>query len=339
VPTNLQAIATARTARGLSQVDLAQQLGVSQAVYSKLESGLAPLSNERLARIAEKLDLPIEYFEAPETARDEARVFHRKRASLPVQADRRIRAEAAVLQAQLGALLGSELPRLTLPRISPTDNGAVDPTDIADDIRERWGLGNEPIGNFVELLESKGIIVMQHDMQTMRIDAIAMWPHFGQPVIFVSDTAPAARRRFTLAHELGHAIMHDLPRDDQEAEADEFASEFLMPRDGIIGDLQSPTMASLLQLKMKWGTSMWALARRARDLGKMTQREYKSFSIELSSTGMRSHEPGEPDLERPTLVSNSIARRFQDGSSAAEVARSGMMTENDFHRRFLEVPA
>ncbi len=62
MPTLEDAIATARVARGLSQQQLAERLGVSQAVYSKGESGVAPFKPERVGKLARILGFPGEYF-------------------------------------------------------------------------------------------------------------------------------------------------------------------------------------------------------------------------------------------------------------------------------------
>lgn len=47
---------------------------------------------------------------------------------------------------------------------------------------------------------------------------------------------PNDRKRFTLAHELGHIVMHlrsedfDKPEEEKEKEANLFAAEFLLPK-------------------------------------------------------------------------------------------------------------
>lgn len=336
MPALEDAIATARIARGLSQDEIATMLGISQAVYSKGESGVSAFTPERVQQIAEKLDLPVEYFTADRAAGAEARIFHRKRASLPVKADRRIRAEAALLQAQYSSLLGTDRPDLSLVRMEPSDDGSLDPRDIAEKVRADWGLGDGPIGNLVDVLEKNGVIVVQHDMKALRIDAVATWPRAGVPVVLLATHASADRQRFTLAHELGHAVMHDRPRDNQEREADEFASEFLMPARTIAPELKQLSMASLVRLKERWGVSMQALARRARDLGSMSERQYKTFSIQMSSTGMRTDEPGQVSVEYPTLIKNAVQNRLARGETSKQIAAAALMTQNDLTTRLLE---
>lgn len=47
--------------------------------------------------------------------------------------------------------------------------------------------------------------------------------------IFYDDTVSPERQRFTVAHELGHIIMRHSGAEDNEAEANVFASRLLMP--------------------------------------------------------------------------------------------------------------
>lgn len=69
----------------------------------------------------------------------------------------------------------------------------------------------------------------------------------GLQVIGVNENHPLVRRRFTIAHELGHYIMgHDVTSvldhafdgaTDKEREANQFASELLMPKNFLKKDL------------------------------------------------------------------------------------------------------
>lgn len=67
--------------------------------------------------------------------------------------------------------------------------------------------------------------------------------HHGLKTIYINFEEKAVRQHFTLAHEIGHAVLHagedivDLrdsltsPRNDKEREANLFAAELLMPLD------------------------------------------------------------------------------------------------------------
>jgi Zn-dependent peptidase ImmA (M78 family) len=107
--------------------------------------------------------------------------------------------------------------------------------------------------------------------------------------------------------KLGHAVLHTVPRPNQEAEADQFAAALLMPAtDGHAVFDTDLDLAHLAALKPTWGMSMAALARRAWDLGRISDYRYRELNIELSAAGYRTNEPGAVPNESPTLVPDVI---------------------------------
>ena len=163
-----------------------------------------------------------------------------------------------------------------------------------------------------------------------RIDAIVSWPEGRRPLVLLGDHAPADRQRFTLAHELAHAVMHQVPTEDQESEADRFASELLMPASAVRAQMDGLTVPKLAKLKSEWGVSMAALLRRGRDLGGIGDARYRALNIELSRAGYRKNEPVRVLPEVPTLLPRVIQERLSAGESVAEIARSAQMTEDEF---------
>jgi Zn-dependent peptidase ImmA (M78 family) len=114
---------------------------------------------------------------------------------------------------------------------------------------------------------------------------------------------PADRERFTLAHELGHLVMHTTTiSEDAEHEADEFAAEFLMPAAEIRAQLRGIDLGTAYSLKLAWKVSMGALIRRARDLGLVSESRYKSLNVMKSKKGWHRNEPGTLDHEEPTVI-------------------------------------
>ena len=75
--------------------------------------------------------------------------------------------------------------------------------------------------------------------------------------------------RASLAHEIGHVIMHRVPTDTMEDEAYAFAAELLVPekelRREFIGG--SATLEKLARLKSKWRVSMQFLLVSGRPVG------------------------------------------------------------------------
>ena len=122
-------------------------------------------------------------------------------------------------------------------------------------LRNLWQLPQGPVRSVIGSIESAGGIVFRCSFGTTKVDGISQWSladSEASPVFFVSDRAPGDRERWTLAHEIAHVVMHHLPTDDPEPEADRFAAEFMMPaheieRDLRNGDLPPPALEELLE--------------------------------------------------------------------------------------------
>ena len=110
----------------------------------------------------------------------------------------------------------------------------------------------------------------------------------------------------TLAHELGHIIMHQIPTETCEDEAWAFASEFLMPKEEIRHDLPMniTNIRQLLPLKKKWKVSMKALVRKSLDLGCITMNTAKYLYSQLAP--YKKYEPMPLEKEKPFLISSLI---------------------------------
>lgn len=104
-----------------------------------------------------------------------------------------------------------------------------------------------------------------------------------------------------------------------EAQANRFASAFLMPAEEIRGDL--PPRADwvhLLTLKQRWQVSIAALLRRANDLEVMSDEAYTQAMRTLGTRGWRIEEPG--DLgppESPRLLALAIKAAHVDSATLA----------------------
>jgi Zn-dependent peptidase ImmA (M78 family) len=127
-------------------------------------------------------------------------------------------------------------------------------------------------------------------------------------MIFINESMPWDRIRWTLAHELGHILMHRLPTPNMEEEADRFASEFLMPASVIRPELSDLSLVQLASLKPRWKVAMSALLRQALALKKITERQYRYLWMRMSSLGWKTREPEELDIlaEHPFLIKEFI---------------------------------
>ncbi len=294
---NFEMLKLAREERGLSQKDLAQKIRVSQSDISKLEGGEKTPGKDLIAKIAAFFGYTEEFFSRPFMALPSGLVFHRKRSALAATVRKRIVAEARARMLDLSIFAKSAG---IIPRKLPVREGRY-PEEMARGVRIAWGIPKGPVDNLVETLERHRIAVLSFDFGTDLLDGFFMPPAERGSlyciVINASAAFPPDRRRFTLAHELGHLILHrdefadeDVTR--QEGEANTFASEFLMPAEDIAGDFGEPlTFARLRELKAKWKVSMGALVKRAKSLGAITDFEEKRIWFLFSRYGYRKREP------------------------------------------------
>jgi len=130
--------------------------------------------------------------------------------------------------------------------------------------------------------------------------------------------------------------MHVTPTPNAESEADQFASEFLMPAREIRDDLRGLTIAKAANLKLKWRVSMQAIIRRAKDVGAITADKYKSLCVQISQLGYRKNEPNPLELEHPKMLRWIIDVYLRDRDySVAELSKVALCREDQFRRDFL----
>ena len=125
-------------------------------------------------------------------------------------------------------------------------------------------------------------------------------------MIVVAATTAGDRRRFSVAHELGHLVLHHTPEGTPHAlerQADAFAEAFLLPAAAMREVLVPPiTLTTLADLKARWGVSLQALIRRAHTLDRLTPSQYRSLATQLGARGSRTWEPITVPVERPRAL-------------------------------------
>jgi Zn-dependent peptidase ImmA (M78 family) len=207
-----------------------------------------------------------------------------------------------------------------------------DPRLVAQLVRRLWRVPPGPIRNLVRLIESAGAVVIFRDFETPKLDGMSCWPKGCPPLFFINDRLPMDRARFTLAHELGHLVMHATPPvGDCEVEANEFASEFLMPAAEISTDLRDLRIGKLPSLKMHWGTSMQSIIQAASSLGLAAPGKVKSLYVQLSRQGYRTNEPFPPPPEEPSILRDALkVHQLDHGYGLEDLAELVDLRPNEF---------
>jgi len=300
-------VTVARESRGLSQSELAKRLSIAQGALSKIEGGIRSPSAELAAKLAVNLDYPVEFFYSTEPiyGLGVGTLYHRKRQALSSSILAMIHAQVNIRRIHISRLLKSaEFPEGKIRHLDLDDYGGS-PDRIAQAVRANWLLPNGPVQNITEAIEDNGGIVISFDFETSLIDAVSQWPPDMPPLFFVNDSIPGDRLRYSLAHELGHVVMHEIQTENMEDEANRFAAALLMPVSDIRASLSPMTLPRLAALKSYWKVSMAALLKRATDLTMISERQARSLWMKMGQAGLRRREP--PELDVPNETSTICA--------------------------------
>jgi Zn-dependent peptidase ImmA (M78 family)/DNA-binding XRE family transcriptional regulator len=336
---NKEMVALARESRGMTQSELARALAVRQSTISKIEAGTLHPDQSTAHKLSAALGYPHDFFTQDGQIRwnGSGCMYHRKRQSVGIGEYKTLVARVNVIRLALARLLdGVQIETENkFFRMDAHDSGR--PASIAEMVRHAWNLPPGPVENLTTAIESAGGIVIKCDFGSAKLDAFSQWPPGFPPLFFVNRAAPPDRYRFTLAHEVGHIIMHVVPTEDLEREADEFAAEFLMPRQAILRHFSDGmTLERAAAMKPIWRVSMAAILRRAKDLKAITDARYRRLVTMMSGMGYRKVEPVAIAEESPEVV-NSILRVHQDvhGWTPAELAGAARMVPEEFWRIFM----
>lgn len=308
-----QRLRVARVFKGHTLDQLARLAGTSRSFLSRVEAGERQPSPLLVDAMAEHLDVLPDFLfgQAPvDEARDrECHFRNRQRVGAKVRG--RVLAHATLystLVEYLDARL--RLPRPHVPRVNVESTDDIE--RAAARCRMAWGLGLDlPLANVTKVAERAGIVIALLVDGVEKVDAFSRDGR-QRPLAVLSWKDAASRNCFSLAHEVGHLVMHgDRETGDKqtESEADRFASALLMPRDGFMREFPRGRIdwPALVRLKARWRVSLGAMVRRAHQLGLLSPSQYTNAYKTLSYRGWRKLEPGEFDFHAPQMVAMAFA--------------------------------
>ncbi|MGW1573462.1 helix-turn-helix domain-containing protein [Streptomyces rubiginosohelvolus] len=299
----------ARKRRRMTLSSLANKSGISVRSLTAFENGHKAPAPENMQVLAEALGLPTAFFTAPDVEEIELDAVSFRALSKMSALDRDSARGAGRIVVEINdwiernfGLPEPDVP--TLPHLAPED--------AADRVRALWGLGEAPIPNMVHLLESHGVRVFSLAADCTSVDAFSFRWKRTRPFIVLNLEKSGERGRFDAAHELGHLVLHSEHRiphgQEAEQEAQQFASAFLMPKSGLLAQrLYSADARRILSAKLKWQVAAVALTYRLKDLGLITEWNYRTTVKQLSQMGFRRSEPGGIPRESSQLLSKVFA--------------------------------
>ena len=203
-----------RLGLGLSQTELAERTNVAAGVISLTETSRLDIDDTTIEALAEVLDCSFGYLTNPRAEREAGTP------QLRAYADASQKTVDRTISDSITAIDAARILELPLipDRVPPYDGDLNDDEGIqrfAAEVRSIAGLdSDEVVGNVIRTAERLGCVVLPMDAElgrhlglSLRIDNI--------PVIRVSrssnnpdDAIPGDRQRFTVAHELGHLVLH-----------------------------------------------------------------------------------------------------------------------------------
>lgn len=327
-------IRLARELTGATQTDWARLAGTSQASWARVERGTIGATDVIVEVAARESSLPLTFFSEPSRIAqigETGSSLYREHSRLTLRERKRAVAwsrlgwntlERAARDGDVG------LPRLRLPSAEAVYGKEVE--DAAAITRNALDLtADEPVGHLTRRLEKAGVrvlpVAVQYEQPKVNrgIDGLSDWygPH---AIIGMSVHTSGDRQRMTLAHEVGHLVLHPQSGDGKrlEREANEFAGALLMPRrafEDLFPTGQPVTVSELAELKRHWKCSMAAIIIRAWSLRLIDRDEKVRLFRMLSTRGWRTKEPVEVPRERTALIT-SVAKRAYGSTDARQLA-------------------
>lgn len=336
---NADMLKLARDAREFTQADLAKSAGVTQALVSKIENGLIiQPSDDVIHKLSNAVNFPAAFFFQTERIVGFPHFHYRKRAKLGTRALAHISALINIRRQHVAKLVRSyETPvEKPIPQYDLDETGLT-PEKVAERLREYWMLRRGPVDNMVELIENAGGVVISCRFGTNLLDGISFRAEGLPPLFFMNRDVPGDRFRFSLAHELGHMVMHSVPDDDtkMEAEAHRFAAAFLMPAVDIRPYLVSPKLSAFGKLKAYWKVSIKALIKRAHDLKLVSDNQYRWLNVQYAKT-FKAGEPVVIEREQPYRLRSMVDYHLRDlGYSYSDLAAFLCVNAQDLERAYV----
>ena len=333
-----------RLARGMSLDALARAMGdaVTKQSLSKYERGVSLPSQVALEKLAEALNVNISSLNNRPVVEVEI-IEYRKRSRLSKHEQYRVEylslyalEERIRLLDMLGEFDETETP------LKPFRINSIEEVEkAAEGVRNRWGLGKDPIPNMVALLENNQIHVIEIDAAES-FDGLSLraMNDAGAKVssgVVTRRGIPGDRQRLNLAHELGHLVLDVAPNVDSEKAAFRFAGAFLAPADALFHDIgryrRFISIQELILLKRRYRMSIQALLYRLHELDVINDYLYRKWCIMIGKMGWRKKEPQDLDPETPQLLDLLVYRAFTKGllvkSDALQMLRLGRDDQAD----------
>lgn len=343
IPINIRRI---RVARGMTQVATANAAGISRQAFVGIENGRTKeprVSN--LQAIADAFDVPIIDLFAEVPALSTVRF---RTNSIKTKKDKARKQQYLIDAAYwlrdfcfLQSVVNDSKGYLLKPVFEQLHGSNTQrPEKAAGFARQALGLNKgDPIGDLAGLMEQAGIKIRTVPFDLHNFFGFSVSESDGGPAIIVnsSDDVTIERRIFTVAHELGHLLLHPAAYDpaqttentQEEKEANRFAGYFLMPQTAFTRKREDSYGLSfynrVLFIKRFFGVSYLTVLQRLADMGLADHGSLiaKFRSIHMNRTGASLAAHVEPvPLAGPDFVEDYLSTLVRKAFEAAHITVS-----------------
>ena len=340
---------SARKMAGLSMEKLSEKADhiVTKQAISKYEKGQMKPDSKVLVALSKALNVPPDYFFRTVKIQFDYLEF-RKKAKLRKKEQEKIKQQSLDFlerYIEIENILKIQ-SKFDNPISDKIISSVEDAENVAGNLRKVWELGQWAIPNVLELLEKRGVKVIEIKADDS-FDGLSAWVD-KIPVIVLNKkfNADLARKRFTALHEFAHLIFNfskDADEKSKEKLCHSFAGAFLLPKEVLINELLKKrkriSLEELISIKETFGISIQAIMARAKEVQIITGSEYKRFNMIWNKRGYRKNEPGKyQGVERTecfkNLINLAVAEDIISMSKASTLANKPLA---EFRREYNQI--
>lgn len=325
----------ARKQKGLTQQDVAELIDAARTTITAIEKGERRIKADELIKLARAYGCQVSDFVRPRPEMESFAIQFRSARLKSEADDQQITQYVEEFESLCRDYLELEEITASAPfRNYPSEyrydhlSVARAAETVAQQERNRLGLGDAPIHSLRELLEREvGLRIFYMEMKPSdKFSAMYTYSDKLGGAIAVNRLHEEERRRFSLAHDYAHFLVHRHKaevlmqdgykrRPESEQFADQFAVHFLMPTLSVTRSYNAMkasqsrfTLGDLLRLAYYFGVSFEAMALRLEGLKLLPT---GTFAL-MQSRGVNVKKARqELNLQQSTIYEDLLPKRYQ----------------------------
>jgi len=341
---------SARLLSGFSLNDVAEKLSKSvsrQAIYRYEKAEIIP-DSKTLSELAGIFKVSIDFFF--NSVGVEIGEIEYRRLKMPAKEEVRIKEQTKNYLSrylELEEILGIESGFVNPLKDFPAVSGYETVNQAANQLREKWKLGDSAIANVAGLLEDKHIKVIRL-VADGSFDGLQTFANTSIPVIAFNQKLEnqKVRLRFTLLHELGHLILSfdkSLGKNEVEKLCHQFAGALLLPEEVIFQELgrkrKRLSVQEIGNVKKQYGISLQAIVMRANVCNIVNDSFKRNFFNEFEQNNWQSNEPilfeGNEESGRfEQLIYRALSEELISISKAASLRNMSLIAFKEEMKQF-----